>query len=303
MDIRDHSVYFGSYNTWDTWHLVPSSRPTPSIPEVRTNFVEVPGMNGSLDLTEALAGTIFYNDRELETDFILVDQSMNWIDVYTDVVDKLHGKRMKIKLVDDPDWYYMGRVTVSEFASNSDYSSISISCTMEPFKYPNVEKSDTMKVYYGDTYSHVYNANYWAIVVGKLIPPNGTFPSGQYNAGDIGPNNGSEFLHYSPAQEKNSHIYSPKFTVLDQNITTQYSDRHPYLQICYVSPVGTTYPYSFHTIPWTGSLTPGYIVRDIWDKERWHFAFNIVVDSTSQIRDFNDTDYVELKIDWNERSL
>ena len=296
MDIRDHSVYFGSYNTWDTWHLVPSSRPTPSIHEVRTNFVEVPGMNGSLDLTEALAGTIFYNDRELETDFILVDQSMNWIDVYTDVVDKLHGKRMKIKLVDDPDWYYMGRVTVSEFASNSDYSSISISCTMEPFKYPNVEKSDTMKVYFGDTYVHATSANYWAVVIGK---PRTNHSAGVYTAGEVGPNNGSEFLHYAPTMEKNSHIYSPKFTVIDQNITTQYSPMSPYLRIIYVAP--GYYPYNWHTIPWTGSLTPGYIIRDIYDKLDWHFAFNIVVDG--QISSFNDTDYVELKIDWNERSL
>ena len=135
MDHREHSVYFDDYNSWDTWHLVPSSRPTPSIPEPRTNFVTIPGRNGSLDLSEALTGGMIYEDRELDMEFIVLDQGMYWMDIYQDVVSKIHGKRMKIRLVDDPEYYYMGRVTVGEFTSNSDYSSISVNCQLETFKY------------------------------------------------------------------------------------------------------------------------------------------------------------------------
>lgn len=136
MDHREHSIYFNEYNTWDTWRIVPSSRPTPTIPEVQTNTVEIPGKSGSLDLSEALTGYPLFSNRSLETQFIVFDQNKYWMDVYTDVVDKLHGKRMKIRLVDDPDWYYEGRVSVS-FTSNSDYSSIDISCDLEPFRYSN----------------------------------------------------------------------------------------------------------------------------------------------------------------------
>ena len=136
MDHREHSIYFNEYNTWDTWRIVPSSRPTPSIPEVQTNMVDIPGKSGSLDLSEALTGYPLFSNRSLEAQFIVLDQKRNWMDIYTDVADKLHGKRMKIKLVDDPDWYYEGRVTVT-FTSNSDYSSIDISCDLDPFRYSN----------------------------------------------------------------------------------------------------------------------------------------------------------------------
>lgn len=150
MDVRDHSIYFDDYNTWDMWHLVPSGRPTPTIPEVRTNYVTIPGRSGSLDLSTALTGSPIYEDRELEADFILVDQLMNWMDVYHDIVNKLHGQRMKIRLVDDPDWYYIGRVMVSDFASNSDYSSISITCQLEPYKYSDTPWEDYLKLYKAD---------------------------------------------------------------------------------------------------------------------------------------------------------
>ena len=48
QDYALYAVTFGEYNSWDTWHLIPTGRPSIAPPAVKTNFVEVPGGNGSL---------------------------------------------------------------------------------------------------------------------------------------------------------------------------------------------------------------------------------------------------------------
>ena len=193
MDIREHSVYFNEYNSWDTWRIVPSGRPTPTIPEVQTNIVEIPGRSGSLDLSEALTGYPLYNNRTLDIQFIIIDQSVYWMDVYTDVVDKLHGKRMKIRLVDDPDWYYVGRVSVT-FNSNSDYSTIDVSCDLEPFRYSNDLTVAEVTIGYNDfdvEESGVNNRARWWL------------------AADCGDADKDDFVGLLPTSVKTRYVYEP----------------------------------------------------------------------------------------------
>lgn len=59
-----HSVFFGGKNTWDDWHIVPSSRPVIKPPTKKTNYLDIPGADGNLDLSEALTGYPVYNNRE-----------------------------------------------------------------------------------------------------------------------------------------------------------------------------------------------------------------------------------------------
>ena len=51
------------YDTYETWHLIPTSRPVINPPEVKTKYVEIPGANGKLDLTESLTGYPLYDSR------------------------------------------------------------------------------------------------------------------------------------------------------------------------------------------------------------------------------------------------
>ena len=44
-------------NTWDDWHILAESRPVFAPPEPKTNYIDVPGGNGSLDLSELLRVT------------------------------------------------------------------------------------------------------------------------------------------------------------------------------------------------------------------------------------------------------
>ena len=58
-----HSITFGDKNTWDDWHLIPSKRPSFNPPNVKSQYVDIPGGNGVLDLTESLTGYPLYNTR------------------------------------------------------------------------------------------------------------------------------------------------------------------------------------------------------------------------------------------------
>lgn len=57
-------VTFGNYHSYKAWGLKLKEIKI-GLPEVKTSYVEVPGMNGSLDLTEATFGGVTYGMRTL----------------------------------------------------------------------------------------------------------------------------------------------------------------------------------------------------------------------------------------------
>lgn len=75
-----HSINIGSRNTWDSWFLVPTSRPLVNPPSVKTHFISVPGMSGALDLSEYIAGEPIYGNRTGSWEFFV----MNFWDVAID---------------------------------------------------------------------------------------------------------------------------------------------------------------------------------------------------------------------------
>lgn len=140
-----HSITFGVndkfFNTWDDWHIVPESRPVINPPSPKTNYVEVPGMDGSLDYTEAL-GSLKYNNREGSWTFYVMNDYTDknykfnsWNELYNEILEAVHGKYVMVWSEDDPKYVYHGRVTINEWNSGDpNYSKITISYNLEPYK-------------------------------------------------------------------------------------------------------------------------------------------------------------------------
>lgn len=124
-------------NTWDDWHLIPSSRPLVVPPNTKTNFVDIPGADGSLDYTEILSGVKFEN-REGTWEFIVENGHQEWFVLYKDILGFLNGKRFKIELESDPGYYYFGRMFVDGWTSSSSdkHSTVTFKYIIEPYKYP-----------------------------------------------------------------------------------------------------------------------------------------------------------------------
>ena len=139
---RYHSLSIGNKNTWDDWHLVPTSRPVVPPPGVKTKILDIPGGDGIIDLSESLTGYPVYENRSFSQEFVVVndfyepvDTHKEWYSTYSDIMDYLHGQRMQMLLDDDMEYYYEGRFAVNSWKSGSKISSITINASLGPYKW------------------------------------------------------------------------------------------------------------------------------------------------------------------------
>lgn len=114
-----YGVSFDDYHTLDDWGLYLAEPVTVSPPEAQTHYIEVPGRDGPIDLSEA-NGRLAYNNREMEFDFVCQKRRTEWPKVHHDVLNTLHGKSMKIILDEDSDYYYEGRVYVEKWGTDAE---------------------------------------------------------------------------------------------------------------------------------------------------------------------------------------
>jgi hypothetical protein len=129
-----HSITFGDKNTWDDWHLIPTSRPVFSPPPVKIKFVDVPGINGKLDLLHELIGENTYGNRTGSFQFVVANDYWGWDTAYSTIMNYLHGQTLNATLEDEPGYYYTGLFSVSEWLSNKEFSVITINYNVQPDK-------------------------------------------------------------------------------------------------------------------------------------------------------------------------
>lgn len=129
-----HSITIGDKNTWDDWHLVPTSRPLVNPPQVKTNYVDLPGGDGVLDLTTALSGRPTYGNRSGSWEFLVMNGYQDWSTLYSEIMIYLHGQEFRAILDDDPNYFYLGRFSVNSWKSNKNWSSITIDYNVGPYK-------------------------------------------------------------------------------------------------------------------------------------------------------------------------
>lgn len=126
-------ITFGTYKSYDDLHLILASKRIGS-PKPKIYKVKVEGADGELDYTEYFGGTKFEN-VQLEFEFSTIVVQSQFLELFSAIKNALHGQKMKIVLDDDPDFYYIGRITVSDFTNSKAVGNISISCDCEPWKY------------------------------------------------------------------------------------------------------------------------------------------------------------------------
>ena len=137
MNVDDTSV---RKNTLEDWHLIPSSRPVITPPKVQTKYVDIPGADGSLDLTDYLAGRPTFSDREGTIEFIVLNDyniegyNYNWSSLYSEVMSYLHGWQKIMILEDDPNYFYKGRFSVDSWTTDQNNSKITVGYKLWPYK-------------------------------------------------------------------------------------------------------------------------------------------------------------------------
>lgn len=137
-----HSITFGDKNTWDDWHLIPSSRPVFNPPKLKTKYIEIPGSDVVIDLTDVMGGCPTYDYREGSIEFYVVNGYGEWFDRYSTIMNYLHGRRLRAVLEDDPVFVYDGRFTVNKWASDKMASKITIDYYVEPYKKEHASSAE-----------------------------------------------------------------------------------------------------------------------------------------------------------------
>ena len=128
-----NGVYFGEIHSYHDLHLLLAPfAPSPAKPQ--TNFLKVPGRDGSLDLTEA-NGEVKYNSREFTFTFYMTpEDDLTFDERVSEVNDALNGTRCKITLDRDPEYYWLGRCVVNKYTQDKNIGKIVVKATVEPYK-------------------------------------------------------------------------------------------------------------------------------------------------------------------------
>lgn len=125
----------GEFNTADDWSLILTSK-TIDPPEPKTYTIDLDGRDGSLDLSESLAGEIKFKDRTLTATFSMTEGSQaERVALMRKILNYVHGRTRKIIEPDDPDHYFIGRCKISAVVHNRVYSTFTLTATCEPWRY------------------------------------------------------------------------------------------------------------------------------------------------------------------------
>ena len=126
-------IMFGNYHTYRDFQLILASK-TIGTPSPKTETIDIPGGDGVLDLTEFF-GETKYGNRSHSFEFSSMVDPSEFMTLFSRVQNALHGRKLPIILDDDPDWYYIGRISVSEWKADRNIGKLTIDCDCDPYKY------------------------------------------------------------------------------------------------------------------------------------------------------------------------
>jgi phage-related protein len=130
-------ISFGDVHSYHDLNLLLSEVDIPPA-QPKTTYVDIPGGDGSIDLTEA-HGEVKYKDRNCSFTFTmnpaddLSDSAFE--EKKTEISNLLNGQVFKITLDKDEDYYFEGRCEVSEYLSDKRLHQIVVKATVKPYKY------------------------------------------------------------------------------------------------------------------------------------------------------------------------
>ena len=125
-------VTFGHLHSYNDLQLILAEKWI-GTPTVKKNLIDLPGGHGRIDQTEAF-GEVKFDMRELSFDFSTIVPQTEFMTLFSRVQNALHGQYVRIILDDDPEWYYAGRLDVSEWKADRRIGKLTIDCECDPFK-------------------------------------------------------------------------------------------------------------------------------------------------------------------------
>lgn len=142
-----YGMKIGDFHSYKDFGLVPTSKPVVNLPSPKLQYLDIPGRQGEIDITESLTGEVIYEMRTGSFEF-LVSGMDKWQEVYRKLLSTVHGKRTDIVLDTEKDYVYQGRIWVSEFKSDKNYSLITLDYKLEPYKYSISDFKNAVEIFH-----------------------------------------------------------------------------------------------------------------------------------------------------------
>lgn len=127
-------VTLNGINTLDKWGLILLADLVVGTPEVKESRVNVPGRDGSLNLSYALTGGPVYEDRPITFSLFKAASETEFDSVRADFVSCYHGQVVTVKLPTYAEHYFKGSLAAGApegFAS----CRIAVAITVDPYAY------------------------------------------------------------------------------------------------------------------------------------------------------------------------
>lgn len=126
-------ITFGTTHTHRDLGLILGAKEIGS-PATKETLVDIPGADGSLDMTDFFGEPKFENVKH-KFEFSALVSPDESLALFSRAKNMLHGKKQRIILDDDPSFYYMGRCHVSSYTDEKGIGTLNIECDCEPYKY------------------------------------------------------------------------------------------------------------------------------------------------------------------------
>lgn len=144
------SVTINGIDMFKTYHAPLKELHSVQPPALKSFFQDVPGGDGSIDLSTANSGRPTYERREITMNFKCEMPMNRWTTTMSEVLRNFHGKEGKIIFEDEPDYYYIGRMAVSDYERVVQTGAFVITANAEPYKY---ELSSSLEPWRWDSFN------------------------------------------------------------------------------------------------------------------------------------------------------
>jgi len=126
-------VSFLGYHSFRDLHLLLTEKEIGS-PEVKRQTIDIDGADGELDFTDFF-GEPKYQNAQHRFSFESIQPRNEQLSQFTEIKNRIHGKKGRIILDDDPSFFYVGRCFVSSYKNEHGIGRIMVECDCEPYKY------------------------------------------------------------------------------------------------------------------------------------------------------------------------
>lgn len=118
------------YNAIEDWQCYPMEFEIGGA-QAKQRTIDIPYRDGLLYVSESFGG-VHYSNRTIEIPFLILHKCHARI--HSEICNILNGKKARIRLSTDPEWYYIGYINIGTYYSNNWQWIFTMMIDAEPYR-------------------------------------------------------------------------------------------------------------------------------------------------------------------------